>query len=761
MLTNTPRIKTLLSPSLPNSETGVPRAKAATINRAYDEYCARVEAGEQIDPVEFSNAHGNNPASLLRRLELHRYFEEHPDIVDLLEPIPWPQVGDELGDAIVLAELGRGGVGRVYLAQDKTLPRKIVVKVSAFEDGEASRLSRLEHPNVVPVYFVDEDIDTQLALMFMPYQGRHTLHDVLDAVFGDSTSIPSRQLRWASVLRSLSRHESCETAKPDSPPSDSAGFDSTGLDSTGLDSAMEFDTSESTRQRISSVAYTDGVLNVVATIAEALQYCHDRGVFHFDLKPSNVLLTDDGTPLLIDFGVGVDEDQPDLRGGTRPYMSPEQIQSLLFLQTEHKPDGQSDVYSLALILCQLLTGQHPLHETAFVATEPQILLHQQEWDADAWGEAQQLPASVVNVIRQCLNVAPVERPTAGEFAQQLRQIVDRPARIRRRAFIGVLGGGIALGAWGISRRGAGTSDRTKEAAAAFEFGKMHLRSRQWDKAIADLGRAISIEGDNVRFLTARASAYCMRARDALDWKPKLGVDPQRGWFAGSRDIGLARNDYFAAHRVSDDPAIDACLAFCNYRLGHFRDAERYANRARKRGFENAVIANIEGISQYRQNRHSLSRLAAAAEAYPNYQPGLVNLAERKYCRALEGNLKVIPQGIDLLETALQLASDTLDVHFLLARHLDLGTEIGVFDDGVHYERIKNLLVDALDEGLLAAAAIRQYPWHLKVLDDPILSEHMVTAPLKSPRRRMEIEHPLSHGVSITYLDSETSPSTQT
>ena len=116
------------------------------------------------------------------------------------------------------------------------------------------------------------------------------------------------------------------------------------------------------RPAIAGTSYVHAVCWVGACLADALQYAHDRGLVHLDLKPSNVLLTADGQPMILDFHLAREpispaDAGPAWLGGTPGYMSPEQTEALLAVR-HGKPvprpvDGRSDIYALGVVLYEV------------------------------------------------------------------------------------------------------------------------------------------------------------------------------------------------------------------------------------------------------------------------------------------------------------------------------------------------------------------------------------------------------------------------
>ncbi|MFH0954067.1 MAG: protein kinase [Verrucomicrobiota bacterium] len=155
------------------------------------------------------------------------------------------------------------------------------------------------------------------------------------------------------------------------------------------------------------------VLQVVRVCSDALSYAHRHGVLHKDLKPTNVMLAEDGVLKIIDFGIagllGVQRDQNEIVG-TLIYMSPEQVRG-------QPLDARTDVYSLGIIAYELLTGRNPFpagtDDPAVVTRGP--------------GELTGLPPHLRNALQRAVSARPADRwPSVEAFAAALVDVA-RPA----------------------------------------------------------------------------------------------------------------------------------------------------------------------------------------------------------------------------------------------------------------------------------------------------------------------------------------------
>jgi hypothetical protein len=198
---------------------------------------------------------------------------------------------------------------------------------------------------------------------------------------------------------------------------------------------------------------------LLAEVADALQYAHDQGVIHRDVKPSNILLDNDNHPHLMDFGLAkreAGEVSVTLEGqvlGTPAYMSPEQASG-----EAHHVDGRSDIYSLGVILYQLLTGELPFKGNQ------RALLHQVQHEDPPPPRrlAKDIPADLETICQKAMARERERRyATARALAEDLRRflggepILARPPRAwaralrwlkRNRTAVAGVAAGMALGA---------------------------------------------------------------------------------------------------------------------------------------------------------------------------------------------------------------------------------------------------------------------------------------------------------------------------
>jgi serine/threonine-protein kinase len=167
---------------------------------------------------------------------------------------------------------------------------------------------------------------------------------------------------------------------------------------------------------------TDFALSVLHRVADALDYAHSQGVVHRDVKPDNVLITAEGTPYLVDFGIALANDVVRLTRinetiGTTVYVAPEVIQ-------QQTVTGATDVYSLAIMAYEMLTGSTP-----FTGHPIQVTYHHVNTIPPAPSERnQELPLAVDLCIGKALEKDPSKRyQSAKQFVRQLQAALSGEA----------------------------------------------------------------------------------------------------------------------------------------------------------------------------------------------------------------------------------------------------------------------------------------------------------------------------------------------
>ncbi len=273
-----------------------------------------------------------------------------------------PEVGDTLFGFRLIHELGRGSFARVFLAaQEDLASRPVVLKISNLEGDEPQTMAMLQHTHIVPIHSVHEDKQAGLRAVCMPYFGGASLSAVLKEAGVGSITIRS----GSQLVRALQAVQAPI-------PATEAG---------GAPQMLAGDPKVLTL--LSEYQYPQAAAWIVARLAEGLQHSHNRGVLHRDIKPSNVILGMDGQPMLLDFNLAQVTRGDKVRvvfGGTINYMAPEHLRSIaardhaLARQVDHR----ADIYSLGMVLFEMLLGRSPFAETATYTPLPRLV------EAMAW-----------------------------------------------------------------------------------------------------------------------------------------------------------------------------------------------------------------------------------------------------------------------------------------------------------------------------------------------------------------------------------------
>jgi WD40 repeat protein/serine/threonine protein kinase len=426
------------------------------LNRLAEEFAARYRHGERPAITEYAA----------------RYPELADDIRDVFPALVGmervkedcqaiaPPAGtlpplEQLGDYRIVREIGHGGMGVVYEAEQISLGRHVALKIlpqnllrdpkqrQRFE-REARAAAQLHHTNIVPVFGVgDHDGQPYYAMQFIQGLG---LDDVIDELKrmqagGPSSSgvpVPAgnelraarKDVSAAAVARSLMagqfQSDPVAAGVAGASPGPTAGrlSDTFGLSTASGVLSPPLDDSSGRNRKWT---YWQSVARVGVQVATALEYAHQQGILHRDIKPSNLLLDTRGTIWVTDFGLAKVEDQANLTDsgdvlGTLRYMPPEAL--------DGQYEARGDVYALGLTLYELLVLR-----PAFDEVERSKLIKQVTGGGpprlDLLNRA--IPRDLVTIVHKALEREPGHRyPKAGELAADLQRFLDdAPIKARR------------------------------------------------------------------------------------------------------------------------------------------------------------------------------------------------------------------------------------------------------------------------------------------------------------------------------------------
>lgn len=458
-----------------------------------DEFASRCRKGEAPSVAEYVAKHPRHagkieklfPAvAMLEQLRCEEKAKRESASVRVRYACP----PDHIGDFDIVQEIGRGGMGIVYEAEQRSLARRVALKVlpkhillldrhlKRFQ-REAQTAAKLRHTNIVPVFGVGEQ--DGLHYYVMPLVQGVGLDEIIRDLRNANTSAEDVNHTVRTLIANKFKTAQSSEAHPGLPTN-----------------------------------HWRMVARVGVQAADALQYAHSQGTLHRDIKPGNLLVDGDGVICVADFGLARAVDRSDTSHtsevvGTLRYMAPEQLRGAA--------DARSDVYALGLTLYELLilqpafddTDRRRCHNGQQVRLEP---VQPRKMD-------RAVPRDLETVILKCLAHEPSKRyQTAGALATDLRRyLADKPIRARRASW--------AERAWRWCRR--------NPALAAMSALAAILLIAVAVTAIAGYVETRRSYAETTKAL-ARAEASSQLAREALD-DIYLQLSPDRALISADPD----------------------------------------------------------------------------------------------------------------------------------------------------------------------------------------------------------------------------------
>jgi serine/threonine protein kinase len=354
------------------------------------------------------------------------------------QPTDFPRPGERLGDLELVCVLGAGAFARVYLARQRSLGREVALKVSVVHPGdgppldadetlsatagdEARTLAALAHDHIVQVYFETLERSRGLRLLCMQYVPGTTLAQVIQFLADRARATWSGR----TILEAV----------------DSLSDVPVPLDPAALED----------REFLAHRDFIEVACWLGARLARALAHAHALGVLHRDVKPANVLLNRYGRPLLADFNVAAAHSRGtgNRLGGTLAYMAPEHLDA--FNPENPTPpaavDARSDVYSLGMVLFELVVGQPPFPYPSGLRLSAEVLdslAGQRRQSPPRASTLAPVPEHLDRLLQRCLAPEPDRRvPSAADLAHALdgcRELHRRENTLPRGGMVTCLAG---------------------------------------------------------------------------------------------------------------------------------------------------------------------------------------------------------------------------------------------------------------------------------------------------------------------------------
>ncbi len=479
-------------------------------------------------------AYDGQPASFIESPVLEVAARELADESFIGAPSQPPaSAPSQVGAYQILSPLGRGGMGEVWLAHDIRLGRKAAVKLLPAEfttdaervrrfEQEARAVSALNHPNIVTIYEIGE-IDGRRFIVTEYVEGK-TLRQQM-------ASASQRRLRLTEALK------------------------------------------------------------MAAQVAAALQAAHEAGITHRDIKPENVMSRKDGLVKVLDFGLaklsGAQVDSPEsaverlntrsgMIMGTASYMSPEQARG-------EKVDHRTDIFSLGVILYEMLAGRRPFAGATASDVMAAVLTNEPVPLMDV---ATQTPARLWHIVRRCLEKEPERRfqsagdlafaleelNTSSDFSPNVKAVTDAQTRARTAVASLLRRLGRRWAGWSLIAVASAlifvvsvlTMSRLREGpegklAARFSFGLPDNWEFRWydSPAVSPDGKYIVYSANQVSAQSRNEVSLWLRRLDSAEAKPLPGTEGGLSpfWAPDSRFVAFWVNGRLRKIDVSGGSAV--------------------------------------------------------------------------------------------------------------------------------------------------------------------------------------------------------------
>ncbi|MEM9587369.1 MAG: serine/threonine-protein kinase [Planctomycetota bacterium] len=533
-----------------------------------EDYMTRVERGQVVDLESFVAQHPDHAETLRGCIQSIQFLNHMAPVQSGFPQIP---------DHVVECEIGRGGMGIVYRASQVSLGRQVAIKVlpaMLLSDArqvarfhlEAQAAARLQHPGIVPIYTVGCAGD-------LNYYTMRLIDGIsLDQVVSGQRSV-AKSGDTGHQVSTLG--DGVRKQNQSLPPDDTKRFDS-GTNPPLVNGATSATTSPAeivgaidatlplldqvpietplTDPGLTEVERQNVVAELMVQAARALDYAHDAGIVHRDVKPSNLLVDGTGTLWVTDFGLAHVQNDGSLTQsgaliGTLAYMSPEQLAGDTI-------DRRTDVYGLGLTMYEVLTGGR-----ALMGSDRASLFRQHE-SAGAFSiraKDKGLSQDLDMIVRKATERCPADRySTIAEMGDDLQRFLDEKPILAKPPTV--------------ARRVTKFAQRHRAwvVAAASVFLMTTITS--WGALfwISDQNVRLSLSNDDL--VSSRLDGLNLVAAIGLSAAERLGASPE------SKSIrGEILNDSLSYYRsfaenFENDPRFRKHALVCQFRIGQICNA---------------------------------------------------------------------------------------------------------------------------------------------------------------------------------------------